>query len=44
MRTAQNAYYKSRDNRDLRRARAIEDYVDKEIRRVKEILIQRGDY
>lgn len=38
MRQAQNTYFKTRDQRDLRAARRLEGEVDAEIRRVKEIL------
>lgn len=37
MRAAQNEYFKSRDQRVLRAARKLENMVDYEIRRVKEI-------
>lgn len=38
MRQAQNTYFKTRDQRDLRAARRLEGEVDAEIRRVKDIL------
>lgn len=38
MRTAQKDYFKTRIQQDLRRARYLEDSVDTEIRRVKEIV------
>lgn len=38
MRTAQNDYFRDRDRRTLARARALENEVDREIRRVKEVL------
>lgn len=38
MRTAQKDYFKTRSQQDLRRARYLEDSVDTEIRRVKEIV------
>lgn len=38
MRDAQKSYFKTRDNVTLRAARALEGDVDREIRRVKEIL------
>lgn len=44
MRSAQQDYYRTRAHRELKRAKAIETDVDEEIRRVKEILIQRGEY
>lgn len=37
MREAQNDYFRERDQRSLRRARALETEVDKEIVRVKAI-------
>lgn len=37
MREAQNDYFRERDQRALRRARALETEVDKEIARVKAI-------
>lgn len=37
MREAQNDYFRERDQRTLRRARALETEVDKEIARVKAI-------
>lgn len=37
MREAQNDYFRERDQRTLRRARALEIEVDKEIARVKAI-------
>lgn len=37
MREAQNEYFRERDQRTLRRARALEIEVDKEIARVKAI-------
>ena len=38
MRQAQCDYFKLRDGRALARARALENEVDREIRRVKEII------
>lgn len=38
MRTAQNDYFRDRDRRALARARALENEVDREIKRVKDIL------
>lgn len=38
MRTAQNDYFRDRDRRTLARARALENEVDREIKRVKELL------
>lgn len=43
MRDAQNAYFETRDNRVLRACRALENNVDKEIRRVREIVNGRAD-
>lgn len=41
MREAQREYFQYRAQSDLRRARALEGDVDREIRRVKEIVNQR---
>lgn len=38
MRTAQNDYFRDRDRRTLARARALENEVDREIKRVKELI------
>lgn len=38
MRSAQKSYFKTRDQRTLRAARALEGDVDREIDRVREIL------
>lgn len=38
MRSAQKEYFKVRCEQNLRRARALEGEVDREIRRVKDIL------
>ena len=38
MRQAQKEYFETRDRRKFLAARALENQVDKEIRRVKEIL------
>lgn len=38
MRSAQNSYFETRDNKVLRAARALENEVDREIRRVREIV------
>lgn len=42
MRNAQNEYFRERDQRVLRRARALENEVDDEIARVKAILALQG--
>lgn len=42
MRDAQNAYFETRDRRVFLQARALENDVDREIRRVKAIL-ERAD-
>lgn len=39
MRRAQRDYFNTREQLDLRRARALENEVDKEIDRVKQILM-----
>lgn len=39
MRSAQAAYFKTRSQQDLRRARVLENNVDLEISRVKQILL-----
>lgn len=39
MRRAQRDYFNTREQLDLRRARALENEVDREIDRVKQILI-----
>lgn len=38
MRDAQNDYFRSRSSADLRRARALEREIDKEISRVRRIV------
>lgn len=38
MRSAQNEYFKTRDQSHLRAARRLENEVDEEIRRVKELV------
>ena len=38
MRAAQSEYFRTRSQLDLRRARVLENNVDQEIRRVKEII------
>lgn len=38
MRQAQKDYFSSRSQSDFKRARALENEVDREIRRVKEVL------
>lgn len=38
MREAQKQYFATRDHRDFLRARACENEVDREIRRVREVL------
>lgn len=38
MRDAQSMYFKTRSQTDLRRARLLENQIDLEIRRTKEIL------
>ena len=43
MREAQNNYFKTRTNASFRAARALENDVDREIRRVKAILTARDD-
>lgn len=43
MRDAQKSYFEKRDNRVLRACRALENNVDKEIRRVREIVNGRAD-
>lgn len=43
MREAQREYFKNRDQLVLRAARKLEGEVDREIRRVREILTARGD-
>lgn len=40
MRSAQRNYFKTRDRAVFVAARALEDQVDKEIRRVKDIIAQ----
>lgn len=40
MRRAQRDYFNTREQLDLRRARALENEVDKEIDRVKQILLK----
>jgi len=44
MREAQRDYFRERDTRSLRRARALEGDVDREILRVIDILKERGEY
>lgn len=41
MRRAQRTYFRTRDQRDLRLARALEGDVDAEIRRVDDIIAER---
>lgn len=44
MREAQRDYFKTRSQQKLRAARALEGDVDREIRRVREVLMEReGD-
>lgn len=43
MRAAQQQYFKSRDQLVLRAARKLEGEVDREIKRVREVLAARGD-
>lgn len=43
MRDAQNKYFKSRDRETFLAARALENDVDREIRRVKSILGENSD-
>lgn len=38
MRDAQESYFRTRDRFDLKRARMFENQVDKEIKRVKDII------
>lgn len=38
MRSAQKSYFETRDTKVLRAARALENNVDREIRRVRELL------
>lgn len=38
MRDAQKSYFRTRDRFDLKRARMFENQVDKEIKRVKDII------
>lgn len=40
MRTAQKTYFKTRDQQDLRVARAIEGDVDREIERVRGVIYE----
>lgn len=42
MRSAQKAYFKSRDPNVFRAARKLENMVDKEIDRVHELIIRQG--
>lgn len=42
MREAQKEYFKTRDGKVFRQCRALENDVDWEIRRVKEILAAKG--
>lgn len=41
MRQAQRDYFRTRDMKDLRRARALEGDIDREINRVRDILEQK---
>lgn len=43
MRAAQSTYFKTRDQIVFRAARKLEDEVDKEIERVRQILKERGE-
>lgn len=40
MRAAQSQYFKTRDNLSFRAARALENDVDREIKRVRDILAE----
>lgn len=43
MRQAQREYFATRDNKALRKCRALEGDVDREILRVMDVLAKRGD-
>ena len=43
MREAQKAYFETKDGKCFRAARALENDVDREIRRVREIVNRRKD-